>query len=560
MTRWMRSLCAAVAAFWLATLAVRAEVQLSAVQFPERSGVSLKLLPTQRVSSAEGKADVKFRDGQAKVEVDYKRLPPAILFGGNVTSYVCWAVVRDGNAENLGELIVRDSGGSAEYRTGLKEFAILVTAEPYPMVLTPSELVILTSAAPPANKARSTPFSLSTLRPAAKHTNEQIGGMTFRSDEPVELVQAQAVLQQAQDIGAETHNPDAVRDAKIALAQATNLFHSNKTREGVDYARRSLSLSSTAIRDTERKLGEKAAADAAARRAAELQSLDQQRIDAQKQAAAAQAAALDAREQALLAREQLAKSQQQAADAQQQLQSVQQQAQLARDEAAAAQERATAAGLSAEAAEAARRDAEESRLRAEALAAQEQTARAQAERASADAAAAASALEAQRSQLETRVGQTEAENVRLRKERDDLAGQLNTALSSVAQITQTARGVVVSLPDILFDTNKATLKPNAQIAMGKLAGILSVFPNINLRVEGHTDSTGTDAINDRLSRERAQSVVSFLQAQGVAGSRMTSEGYGSKIPVADNATVEGRAKNRRVEVVLAEGVIKGAQN
>ena len=77
MTRWMRSLCAAVAAFWLATMVARAEIQLSAVQFPERSGVSLKLLPTQRVSSAEGSADVKFRDGQAKVEVDYKRLPPA---------------------------------------------------------------------------------------------------------------------------------------------------------------------------------------------------------------------------------------------------------------------------------------------------------------------------------------------------------------------------------------------------------------------------------------------------------------------------------------------------
>jgi outer membrane protein OmpA-like peptidoglycan-associated protein len=92
--------------------------------------------------------------------------------------------------------------------------------------------------------------------------------------------------------------------------------------------------------------------------------------------------------------------------------------------------------------------------------------------------------------------------------------------------------------------------------MGKLAGIVSVFPNINLRVEGHTDSTGTD--DDRLSRDRAQSVVSFLQSQGVAPSRMTSEGYGARVPVADNATPEGRAKNRRVEIILAEGVIQGA--
>lgn len=566
MSRWMRALPAAVAALWIAAVPARAaETPLSAVQFPERSKVSLKLIPTQRASAAEGEASVKFQDGQARVEVDYKRLPPAVLFGGDVTSYVCWAVARDGNAENLGELIVRDTSGSAEYRTGLKEFALMVTAEPYPMVLAPSELIIFTSAAPPAKKARSTPFSLSSLRPAAKHSNEQIGGMTFKSDQPVELVQAQAVLAQAQAIGAETYNPDAVRDSKIALAQATNLFRANKTREGIDYARRSLSLSSTAIRDTERKLGDKAAADAAARRAAELQALEQQRASAQQEAAAAQAQALASREQALAAREQLAKSQQQLADAQQQAaasqqqaSSLQQQAQQAQQDAAAAQERATAAGLSAEAAEAARREADQSRQRAEALAAQEQSARAEAERTSAEAAAAASALESQKRQLETRVSQTEADNARLRKQRDDLAGQLNTALSSVAQITQTARGVVVSLPDILFDTNKATLKPNAQVAMGKLAGIVSVFPNINLRVEGHTDSTGTDAINNRLSKERANSVMSFLQAQGVAGSRLTAEGYGSKLPAADNGTVEGRAKNRRVEIILAEGSIQGA--
>jgi outer membrane protein OmpA-like peptidoglycan-associated protein len=117
----------------------------------------------------------------------------------------------------------------------------------------------------------------------------------------------------------------------------------------------------------------------------------------------------------------------------------------------------------------------------------------------------------------------------------------------------------VSLPDILFDTNKATLKPNAQVALGKLAGIVSVFPNINLRVEGHTDSTGSDAINNPLSRDRANSVMAFLRQQGVAASRMSAEGYGSRIPVADNGTVEGRAKNRRVEIILAEGTIQPAR-
>ena len=167
-------------------------------------------------------------------------------------------------------------------------------------------------------------------------------------------------------------------------------------------------------------------------------------------------------------------------------------------------------------------------------------------------------MAAQKQELETRVGKSEAENAKLRAERNDLEGRLNASLSEVAQISQSARGVVVNLPDILFDTNKATLKPNAQVALAKLAGIVSLFPNINLRVEGHTDSTGGDAINVPLSRERAQSVMDFLNSQGVASTRMKAEGYAARIPVADNSTPEGRSRNRRVEIILAEGVIAPA--
>ncbi len=593
MKRSIRNSLVLLAASCLAAGRLRADVQLSAVQFPERSSVKLRFISTNRAAPAEAEASVKFKEGQARIEIEYEHLPPAILFGGDITSYVVWAVARDGNSENLGELIVGGPKGSSEYRTGQKEFALMITAEPYPMVLAPSDLVIFTSAAPPVKKARSTPITLAALLPGARRGNEQIGSMSYRGADPLDLVQARSVLAQAEQIGAERENPDAVRDARIALAQATNLFGAGKTREGIDYARRSVSLSSTAIRDTQRRMNERAAADAAARRSAQMQSLEQQRTSAQQQAASAQAQALDAREQAMAAREALSRSQQQLSDARQQaaaaqqdLNALQQQAQQAQSDAAAAQQRAAAAGLSAEAAETARREADESRRRAEALAEQAQSARAEAERTSSAAAEAAAALESQKRQLEarvgesesqkrqlearvgesesqkrqleTRVGETEAENARLRKEREDLTGQVRAALSSVAQITQTARGVVVNLPDILFDTNKATLKQNAQVAMGKLAGIVSVFPNINLRVEGHTDSTGTDAINDRLSRERAASVMAFLKAQGVASGRLSAEGYGSKIPVADNGTVEGRARNRRVEIILAEGVIQGA--
>ena len=514
-----------------------ADVQIAAVQFPDNKSVDLPLAADVRVAPAWAEAEVKYRKGQAEVEISYKKLPPALLFAGDVTSYVVWVVARDGTTENLGELIVRSQSGSAEYRTGQKEFGILITAEAYPLVLKPSALVIFTSIAPPPKKASSTPVTLSSFQPAPRVGNPTIGSMVYSGKESLDLIQAQNVVQQATQMHAEKYAPDAMRDANISLAQATNSFKDGQKTQGTDYARRSVAQASAAIRTTQQKEAEAAAAAAAAARAAQMQSLEQQRASAQQQAADAQQAALASREQALAAREQ-------AAAAQQQLTLLQQQAAAAQQEAAAAQQRAAAAGLSAEAAEAARRDADAARQRAE--------------QATAEASAAAATFAAQKSELETRVGQSEAELAKLRAERNDLEGRLNSSLSEVAQISQTARGVVVNLPDILFDTNKATLKQNAQVALAKLAGIVSLFPNINLRIEGHTDSTGGDVINVPLSRERAQSVMDFLNSQGVAASRMKAEGYAAKIPVADNSTPEGRSRNRRVEIILAEGVIAPA--
>jgi outer membrane protein OmpA-like peptidoglycan-associated protein len=543
------------------------DIQLAAVQFPDNKTVDLPLAATTRVAPAAAEAEVRYRNGQAEIEVSYKKLPPAVLFAGDITSYVVWVVARDGATENLGELIVRSQSGSGDYRTGQKEFGLMITAEPYPLVLKPSELIIFTSIAPPPKKAKSTPVTLSAFVPAARLGNPSIGSMVYSGKESLDLMQAQSVVQQAQEMGAEKYAPDAVRDANISLAQATNSFKDGQNRQGTDYARRSVAQASAAIRTTQQKEAEEAAAAAAAARAAQMKSLEDQRTTAQKQAADAQQQALAAREQALAAREQAAaaqqqlnQAQQQAAAAQQQMTLLQQQAAAAQQDAAAAQERAASAGLSAEAADAARRDADAARQRAESLASQAGAAQVRAEQATAEASAAAATLASQKAELETRVGQSEAELARLRAERNDLEGRLSGALSEVAQISQSARGVVVNLPDILFDTNKATLKQNAQVALAKLAGIVSLFPNINLRIEGHTDSTGGDAINVPLSRERAQSVMDFLNSQGVKPSRMKAEGYAARIPVADNTTPAGRSRNRRVEIILAEGVIAPAGN
>ncbi|MGA2534289.1 MAG: OmpA family protein [Candidatus Aminicenantales bacterium] len=140
----------------------------------------------------------------------------------------------------------------------------------------------------------------------------------------------------------------------------------------------------------------------------------------------------------------------------------------------------------------------------------------------------------------------------IKKERDDLAGMLKGALSTVADTNETARGVIVNLPGILFDVNKATLNIPSQLTVAKLAGILVVFRNMNLSIEGHTDSTGSDELNMNLSTERAKAVYDFLKGQGIVESRMSYRGFGSSNPVAPNDNDLNRAKNRRVEVVLTQ--------
>lgn len=103
---------------------------------------------------------------------------------------------------------------------------------------------------------------------------------------------------------------------------------------------------------------------------------------------------------------------------------------------------------------------------------------------------------------------------------------------------------------ILFATGKADLNEASKISLAKFAVSLQQNPDTDITIEGHTDSTGSDSVNQPLSENRARSVFNFLAAQGVNPQRMTTIGYSSTRPVADNSTVEGRAKNRRVEIYI----------
>jgi outer membrane protein OmpA-like peptidoglycan-associated protein len=509
--------------------AAAGEVSLNVIQYPDKRSVEVPFTATSRApAGASLEGDVKLAEGQARIELSYERLQPALLFGGNITSYVVWAVSSAGVFENLGELFTDEDRGSGRFQTGMKEFALFVTAEPLPGIWRPSDMVVFWSG-PTRNKySKNSTLAFSAFGPAVKHDRESIGSMRWQGQEPLELYQARKAVEAGTEAGLDKYDEKAMREARTTLAQATNSMGSGGSRRTVtDYARRTTALVTTAARAMARAQQEQAEAEAAARRKAEVDSLNQKAATAQQSAAAADTA------------------RRQAEEAERRANELRTQAEMEKGEA----ERSKAEMAAAAAALASQKSQLESEMAA--LQAQKDSA----EEAKAEMAATAAALDVQKRELEAQMAELTVANERIRAERNALADRLVGALASVAETRNTARGVVVSLPDILFDTNKATLKSAMQVTLAKLAGVLSVFPNLNLRVEGYTDSTGTAELNDKLSKDRSLSVIAFLKEQGLSETRMTGVGYGALYPVASNDSKEGRAKNRRVEIVLAEGVV-----
>src|SRR4051794_17964658 len=129
--------------------------------------------------------------------------------------------------------------------------------------------------------------------------------------------------------------------------------------------------------------------------------------------------------------------------------------------------------------------------------------------------------------------------------------QLMSQLNQVLQTRDSARGLIVSMPDVLFSTGSADLKPTARERLAKVAGILIAYPDIHVEVDGYTDSTGSVLFNEQLSQQRAGSVQSYLVQQGVPSSSIETHGFGQANPVASNDSAAGRQQNRRVELVVS---------
>jgi outer membrane protein OmpA-like peptidoglycan-associated protein len=130
--------------------------------------------------------------------------------------------------------------------------------------------------------------------------------------------------------------------------------------------------------------------------------------------------------------------------------------------------------------------------------------------------------------------------------------KLESSLSAILDTRREARGLVVNLGDVLFDTGKSTLRPEAREKLSRLTGVMIAYPGqYTLAFEGHTDSTGSDELNMRLSQARAEAVRDYVQGGGVRAEKVVgTRGFGKAQPVASNDTADGRQRNRRVEIII----------
>jgi outer membrane protein OmpA-like peptidoglycan-associated protein len=162
-----------------------------------------------------------------------------------------------------------------------------------------------------------------------------------------------------------------------------------------------------------------------------------------------------------------------------------------------------------------------------------------------------SRLAAQQAQLAAQQAETDKAAMRTR---------LSEQLNKILETRDSARGLIVSMSDVLFDTGKYSLKPGAREKLSKVAGILISYPGLNIEVGGYTDNVGGDQMNQTLSENRAGSVRDYLVNQGVATNSVSAKGFGNTLPVATNDNSAGRQQNRRVELLVSGEAIGNPVN
>ena len=478
-----------------------------------RAGGSTKIdfQGTELMQQANGEAKVQNKGNRIEIEARFVGFDEATKFGLEYLTYVLWAVSPQGRAVNLGEVVLKNGAGEVKAITDMQTFGMIVTAEPYFAVTQPGNTVVLENVFSSATqgKIENIDASFELLgRGIYSSSNTKIENAIFGIDRktPLELFEARNSVRIAHIALADKYAAATLSKAEQQLRTAEEAYARKSDKKSVEAAARE--VVSTAEEARVMSVKKKAEEDANAKIAADKKAAE----DREAQARADAAAEVQRRQEAEQAR---------------------QQAEAAKAEALRMKQEAEAA-----AAEAARQKAEAEKASAAALA-QQQTAEAAAAQAARDRAAA----QAETEKARQAAAQAEAEKAQLR-------AQLLNQLNSILQTRDSARGLIVNMSDVLFDTGSYTLKPGAREKLAKISGILLAHPGLTLQIEGHTDSVGGDDFNQQLSERRADSVRDFLAEQGVPGSNITARGFGKMQPVASNDTPEGRQRNRRVELVV----------
>ena len=477
-----------------------------AVDYRHRGGsTEVEMAGTDLMPQVRGEAKVDSKTGRLEIKAKVSEMQSADKFGLEYLTYVLWAITPEGRASNLAEVILDHGKADIHATTDLQAFGLIITAEPYFAVTQPSDLVVAQNIIRTDTKGREEFINVKyEALPKGLYASqvEPIRDVVYGMDRhaPLELFEARNAVRIARSSKAEQYAASIFAKAQADLQQAEDYYRRKQGRTPIGTVARE------AVQTAEEA------------RVMSLKHQEEERAQRERDAAAAREAQANAQAE-----------------------------EESRRRAQAESDRSSA--------EQARADADRARQEAE-LAAQ----RASQEKQEAQAAQAAALAQQQALQAENekaRALQEEAERGRQRAEADKVAmrARLLQQLNAVLVTRDTARGLISTMPDVLFENARYALRPAARESLAKVAGILLAYPDLRLEVDGHTDSVGSDAYNQDLSEKRAGAVRDYLVQQGIPVSSVTTMGFGKTQPIASNANAAGRQQNRRVEVVVSGEVI-----
>jgi outer membrane protein OmpA-like peptidoglycan-associated protein len=518
-----------------------------AINYRHRSGATkIDFRGTEFLEKARGEAKVESKQGYIEIEAEFDDLQPANKLGSEYLTYVMWAITPEGRTSNLGEILLNGTKSKLNVTSDLQVFGLVVTAEPYYSVTRPSDLIVMENVvrADTVGKVEQIDAKYELLQRG--QYQRLVNPLALKLDPklPLELYEARNAVQIARSVGADRFASETFQKAEKSLAQAEAYQTRNAGTKPVTMTAREAVQTAEDSRAIAVKRQEEDALTAERGRSAERETrAEVGRAAAQSETDRVKREADAARIEALSSADRLRREKDtQIAAAAQEADRVRRETFVRTADAEVEADR-----LRRENAAAAAAKAESDRLRIDS-----------------DTRAAAAAAEAdrlkrendaQRAANQADLDAASKQKAQLEAEKAQLRTQLLKQFNDILQTRDTARGLIVNMSDVLFDTGQYSLRPVAREKLAKVAGIVSGHPGLRLAVEGHTDSIGGDEYNQRLSEQRGSAVRDYLTQQGMSSGSVTSKGLGKTLPTASNDTAQGRQQNRRVEIVISGEVI-----